>query len=180
MRRRPFTILSAVSLVLCSALVGLWVRSYWRFDGVDSPRWNGRTYSAYSERGLAQLVVIHWVDSVTAPHEWGFSNERLRPGERRLLWIYKPIYVFRTDDVTMSINGTLLVGTTQFIVISDWLLVIVTGTLPTFWLWHRLRNRRRNRVGCCPACGYNLTGNVSGVCPECGMPVSSQNASTSV
>ena len=22
----------------------------------------------------------------------------------------------------------------------------------------------------CPACGYNLTGNISGVCPECGIP----------
>lgn len=26
-------------------------------------------------------------------------------------------------------------------------------------------------AGCCPACGYNLTGNVSGVCPECGKPI---------
>ena len=24
------------------------------------------------------------------------------------------------------------------------------------------------RSGCCPRCGYNLTGNVSGICPECG------------
>lgn len=30
------------------------------------------------------------------------------------------------------------------------------------WRW-----RRR---GCCPSCGYNLTGNVSGVCPECSRP----------
>jgi rubrerythrin len=22
----------------------------------------------------------------------------------------------------------------------------------------------------CPGCGYNLTGNLSGVCPECGAP----------
>lgn len=26
-------------------------------------------------------------------------------------------------------------------------------------------------IGTCPYCGYNLTGNVSGVCPECGRPV---------
>ncbi|GMU22180.1 MAG: hypothetical protein AMXMBFR13_22680 [Phycisphaerae bacterium] len=25
--------------------------------------------------------------------------------------------------------------------------------------------------GCCSQCGYDLTGNVSGVCPECGQPV---------
>ena len=27
---------------------------------------------------------------------------------------------------------------------------------------------RRRRLGQCPHCGYNLTGNRSGVCPECG------------
>ena len=31
-----------------------------------------------------------------------------------------------------------------------------------------LCNRRRLTVGCCQACGYDLTGNVSGTCPECG------------
>lgn len=30
--------------------------------------------------------------------------------------------------------------------------------------------RRRQPPGCCIACGYNLTGNLSGVCPECGTP----------
>ncbi len=34
-----------------------------------------------------------------------------------------------------------------------------------------LRRWRRCRKGLCPACGYNLTGNVSGVCPECGKPL---------
>ena len=29
---------------------------------------------------------------------------------------------------------------------------------------------RRAATGHCPACGYNLTGNASGVCPECGTP----------
>ena len=32
----------------------------------------------------------------------------------------------------------------------------------------RYRIRRRITCGLCPACGYDLTGNVSGVCPECG------------
>ena len=32
----------------------------------------------------------------------------------------------------------------------------------------RLRRGRRPLSGHCP-CGYDLTGNVSGVCPECGM-----------
>jgi hypothetical protein len=38
------------------------------------------------------------------------------------------------------------------------------------WLLHRIARRtpRFRQTGRCPACGYDLTGNVSGVCPECG------------
>ena len=45
-----------------------------------------------------------------------------------------------------------------------WLLLLTA--IPTAWLWHR--DRRRIRPGCCLRCGYDLTGNTSGVCPECG------------
>ena len=34
------------------------------------------------------------------------------------------------------------------------------------WVRHQ-----RRRHGLCPACGYNLTANVSGVCPECGRAI---------
>jgi len=47
-----------------------------------------------------------------------------------------------------------------------WLLLLLTA-IPTAWLWHR--DRRRIRPGCCLRCGYDLTGNTSGVCSECGM-----------
>ena len=50
------------------------------------------------------------------------------------------------------------------------LLVAAAGPLEGFvrWLWLKRRSERRRRAGLCPACGYNLTGNISGVCPECG------------
>jgi hypothetical protein len=31
--------------------------------------------------------------------------------------------------------------------------------------------RQRKKKGLCIKCGYNLTGNVSGICPECGEPI---------
>ena len=34
-----------------------------------------------------------------------------------------------------------------------------------------IRNWWRRRAGRCLHCGYDLTGNVSGICPECGTPV---------
>jgi hypothetical protein len=45
----------------------------------------------------------------------------------------------------------------------------VTAVLPLLVGASRLVAwRRRRRTGGCPNCGYDLTGNVSGVCPECG------------
>jgi hypothetical protein len=37
---------------------------------------------------------------------------------------------------------------------------------------HRWETKRRYPPGHCQECGYNLTGNVSGVCPECGAQIS--------
>lgn len=34
-----------------------------------------------------------------------------------------------------------------------------------------VRSTRQRRKNCCDKCGYNLTGNQSGVCPECGRPI---------
>lgn len=48
----------------------------------------------------------------------------------------------------------------------QWLLLATM--LPTALLWWL--DRRIIQPGHCRKCGYDLTGNVSGVCPECGMP----------
>ncbi len=47
---------------------------------------------------------------------------------------------------------------------------LLVAAVPTTVLWHR--DRRRSKSGHCP-CGYNLTGNESGICPECGTAVGS-------
>lgn len=49
-----------------------------------------------------------------------------------------------------------------------WMPLALIG-LPTARLWWR--DRRRGRAGCCAACGYDLTGNVTGRCSECGAEV---------
>ncbi len=40
----------------------------------------------------------------------------------------------------------------------------------------RRRLRRRRDLGQCIGCGYDLTGNVSGICPECGAAIPKQDA----
>ena len=48
-------------------------------------------------------------------------------------------------------------------------LVTIPGPLVGTWLVVRRQRARAKQVeGSCRECGYDLTGNVSGVCPECG------------
>jgi hypothetical protein len=49
-----------------------------------------------------------------------------------------------------------------------WMVAAAAAVLPVRWLV--LFRRRRRPPGSCATCGYNLTGNTSGVCPECGTP----------
>ena len=44
----------------------------------------------------------------------------------------------------------------------------VVGTVVAIVHWKRDLKRDRQEHGMCGDCGYNLTGNESGVCPECG------------
>lgn len=49
-----------------------------------------------------------------------------------------------------------------------WLTFLVLIAYPAVAFYRGpLRRYRRRRCGLCVACGYDLTGNVSGVCPEC-------------
>ena len=47
-------------------------------------------------------------------------------------------------------------------------LPFITVAIPTYILWRR---DRRKPEGCCQQCGYDLTGNESGICPECGVGI---------
>ncbi|UCE59219.1 MAG: hypothetical protein JSU63_17465 [Phycisphaerales bacterium] len=53
-----------------------------------------------------------------------------------------------------------------------WFPLLLFGAYPTIaYIRGPLRRWRRRRKGLCLGCGYNLTGNVSGVCSECGETV---------
>ena len=50
-----------------------------------------------------------------------------------------------------------------------WSLTALFATYPTIAFFRGpVRRWRRRRNGWCVDCGYDLTGNVSGICPECG------------
>lgn len=51
------------------------------------------------------------------------------------------------------------------------LMILGVVTVWRFRAGKRRRKRTRLELELCLDCGYNLTGNVSGVCPECGTPI---------
>lgn len=60
--------------------------------------------------------------------------------------------------------------------VRSWVLALLAAVVWPLFLRGCIRKRRRRlraRQGRCASCGYDLTGNESGVCPECGQPVES-------
>jgi hypothetical protein len=60
------------------------------------------------------------------------------------------------------------------IVVPCWFVLIAALTIPAWSVARWDRRRRRRLAGRCHKCGYDLTGNVSGVCPECGERIEEQ------
>lgn len=57
----------------------------------------------------------------------------------------------------------------------SWLVATVFTVYPILaFIRGPLRRWRRKKKGLCLTCGYDLTGNESGVCPECGVEVTSE------
>lgn len=50
-------------------------------------------------------------------------------------------------------------------------LFIIFAAYSTLVLIKTIRGRHRVKPGHCSKCGYDLTGNISGVCPECGTTI---------
>jgi hypothetical protein len=59
----------------------------------------------------------------------------------------------------------------RYFTLSRAALLILTSIVPALWIGFAVYRRRAIAPGACSICGYNLTGNTSGVCPECGTAV---------
>jgi hypothetical protein len=55
----------------------------------------------------------------------------------------------------------------ESIIVPMWPVLVLLSICPPILLIRAIRRRMRLKPGHCP-CGYNLTGNTSGICPECG------------
>ncbi len=77
------------------------------------------------------------------------------------LWI-GGVYVLLAITAPNELRGPLLLAPILLIFGTSFVGAVLVG----FWI--RTVRGAGYPAGCCKGCGYNLTGNTSGVCPECG------------
>ncbi|MDM7999702.1 MAG: hypothetical protein QUS33_06815 [Dehalococcoidia bacterium] len=158
---RKGRILKWTGLVVCLMTVIVWAASmFWAVDCVTAGRVElasaiqGRTTCTLHSGTLwrfdyGKLDYFHTeLCSSTGPPGWGAG--RNHPFQ----WYLPGLPYVRTRS-----NGV------REAMVPLWLLLVIVAP-PTAYLW--LRDRRGIPIGHCQKCGYNLTGNVSGVCSECG------------
>ena len=194
MTRRLLKLLTVLSALLCVAAAGMWVRTYFAQDFLErtdvraTP--GGFRYwelGAATWKGVVRVgAVRHEFDRETTPRQQYeiylrlMQSQDASTGERT--WRSR-----EADDFPLSSDqrfarwgfiGQFLNederGHRGFAVTasSPWWLVLLVCSIPLdLRILSRVRRARRRARSLCPACGYNLAGNDSGVCPECGKGV---------
>ncbi|MEE8169228.1 MAG: hypothetical protein V3T70_01655 [Phycisphaerae bacterium] len=127
--------------------------------------------------GLENSAVLFSKQLVYGKFEWDERRVRFWTGHLAL----DPLDGFRLELPRIRRRSAFTVPTGQpplaetlEIVLPLWIPLITFG-IPTALMIIRDR-RRRIPPGHCRRCGYDLTGNVSGVCPECGTACASRDA----
>ncbi len=180
MKKYLCRLLLAVSLAGCLLVLLLWVRSYWCFDDLNC--WwvrRGQGLMAASSRGR---IVLGWsmVSDLWSNSTFYLDYDSL-PTES-LDGVFGSWFLGRRNggrEVGFHFAGFALVlldGTVvPTIMFPHWFVAVLLGGTSLLMSRRlralRARDRRRVPPGHCRRCGYDLTGNKSGVCPECGAAV---------
>lgn len=165
MRRALFTILSAMSLIVCLASVGMWVRTGVKGDLVTWEKRNGDSWTLVSALGRVKLERKTYELTRKVPAWWlieedAMSSSMVTPESR---W---PAYHTQTKILG---SGSV---TQRAIIIPYWSSTLAGAILPGLWVWRRWKQKRDRKAGLCQKCGYDLRASPVR-CPECGTAVPS-------
>ena len=179
MKRRLFTIFSALSLLVFVAVVVLWVRSYRVQDGyhrADRREDAVVTCDLYTHRG--SVVVSHWRFMWVGGSTEHVKRERARTyveKENVLLGRVQGAYS-RPPQQTSAADFTAWPRWSRktwpdrrflLVQLPMWPLAVLTLSLPIYWLFGKYRCHIVLTRGLCPSCGYDLRATPDR-CPECG------------
>jgi hypothetical protein len=161
--RYTFTLLSAISLLLCMAVCALWVRSYWVCDmvGYESAYSATSAYSLNGQMFCQRLVTIPFEIPLSG---WAYSHDDASnfnpsfPAEASVLGFAHTEQSRRFLDSSWRETWT---------VVPHYAIAALCAVLPA---WSTLRwwcHRNRRATGRCAVCGYDLRATPDR-CPECG------------
>jgi hypothetical protein len=158
--RHLFTACSALSLMLCVAVVILWMASHC----ADIEVYNGwQTASAGKLKTVlfarGGVIVVERMPSLPNTTRKGPT-----PQPKGMLG-----FAF-TNENWNWIPGTPYWVPYLYLQIPQWLLVLITGLMPVMWLRIRLKRRtesQRRSSNLCRSCAYDLRASPER-CPECG------------
>jgi hypothetical protein len=171
---RPlFNLAVVVSLILCVATVGLWVRSHWfgiqfhrhhqHETGVSVVAIGAARGVLTLKRSFAPELYLGLTDSTAQSVDWDVPAQmRLKLfSESNEHGFFLAMQQRRIDRD----SRTWLVSGVSFPL---WLLTALLLVLPMTWIVRTLRRYANRRlIGLCDACGYDLRATPSR-CPECG------------
>lgn len=166
MRRRLFTLLAALSLVMFAAVTALWIRSHYRSDSVyySTPH---AMYQLESVSGVLVTGQSSW-RSLDEKSEWHFYSDPATT-DVPFFWEGHPVltrFGFARSDWYWRMDWA---DAGRWFMAPVWFLMTAFGVLPLFWLIRTIRLAWSKRRGCCPGCGYDLRATPNR-CPECGTP----------
>ena len=150
MKRRLFTILSALSLSLFVAVVLLWVRSYWIEDHF-TPR---AEYLLSSRTGTATLFRFHNVEFNVPVRRHAAVRRELYTSVWRDLWETAQTRwrVAGFAYARMSFGGG--EGYT-LVAVPYWTVALTSALFPAVWLLRAYRSGALRLAGLCRHCGYD-------------------------
>jgi hypothetical protein len=177
-RRRLLNFLTAPSLLLCVAVLVLWLRGRSAVDhgwlvlqATGPPAFDENGLVVWSARGQ---LFIAWLRG-----EWVMSGTIGSPGSHRGLWLWASAESELHERVTWrpvpSVGGVqrelswggfgASQGHITAVTVPHWSAALLLATLPAARLYRRVRGP--SKPGLCSACGYNLRATPDR-CPECG------------
>ena len=182
-RRRLLNSVSLGSLLLCALMLVLWVRDWdlgeeWSLiHQVRIDHWEKSTQSFNLEfvKGKVEFSYYRQAKYVTfretlPPDGWRVEHH----ASLYVGYSYGPTFWarhgFGLQRLFLSFGSVVRPDEGWVVSVPTWLVASICALMPGSLLIQR-RVARRIHENHCKICGYNLTGNTSGVCPECGSEI---------